>query len=111
MSDKIFIQHRFTVKKVGSYDYSDAIVLPKEEYEKLTEGEIEAMKEERWANWDNLIKPPPVQPEPTKEDLEAQVKAIDEQIATLTAQKEATNVTLTAKRNIIDKIVGVIGGK
>ena len=74
--DQIFIQHRFTIKRAGESTYSDALVLPKEEYEALSESEIEAIKEERYTNWKNFIANPP-QPvelkDLPKEDLEAQV--------------------------------------
>ena len=35
--------------------YSDAIVMPKEDYDLLKEEEIQAMKQQRYDNWLNII--------------------------------------------------------
>lgn len=86
MNDQIFIQHRFSVER-GGQTLQDAIVLPKEDYEKLSPEEIEAQKEERFTNWQIAINTPQEVVEPTKEDLEAQQVSIDQQIESLQSQK------------------------
>lgn len=67
MADQIFIQRRFTIAKDG-LSLSDALILPKEEYESLSEKEIEDLKTERFDNHKYRIEHPPVVVEPTKEE-------------------------------------------
>lgn len=63
--------------------FSDALY-----YEKLPEQSvIDAEKSRRIANWKEMVENPPVQPEPTKEQLEAEQVALDEQIASMQARK------------------------
>lgn len=42
----------------GTYTFRDAIILP--DNHKLSEAEIEQIKEDRWNNWIDMIKNPPV---------------------------------------------------
>ena len=83
------IMHKFTIERDGN-SYTDSLILPEDDYKKLSEAEIEGMKEERYSNWKNMIDNPP-QPvelkDLPKEDLEAQAQSIDEQIVSLQAQK------------------------
>lgn len=95
----IFIQDRFTIERDG-VTLQDAIVLPKEEYEKLTPEEIEVQKEERFTNWSNHIKNPPVAPVITKEEELAQV---EKEIAILEEQK----VQLATKKVELETAIGV----
>ncbi len=83
MADSIFIQRRFTITKDG-ITLSDALVLPKTEYDLLTPEDIEALKTERINNHVERIKNPPVQVEPTKEE---QIASLDRDSASLDEQK------------------------
>ena len=97
MADQIFIQRRFTIKQ-GDQVLQDAIVLPKEDYDKLTPEEIETTKQQRFNNWQDAINNPPAQPVLSKAEQIAQVNeqlaSLDEQKATLTAQKSSIQVSL-----------------
>ena len=68
MADTIFILHRFTTIKDG-ITLSDALVMPKTEYDSLTPVQIESLKEERFVNHKERIEHPPVQPELSKAEL------------------------------------------
>ena len=109
--DQIFIQHRFTVQRDG-LTLQDAIVLPKEDYDKLTESDLEAQKEERFTNWSEAIKNPVKQPEPTKEEYLAQ---LDKDLASLEEQKQvltAQKVEVQAKVAVLESVKEVkLGGK
>lgn len=65
MPDQLFIQRKFQISKDG-LNLSDALVLPKEEYESLSEKQIETLKTERFDNHKYNIEHPPIIPEPTK---------------------------------------------
>lgn len=90
MSDQIFIQHRFTVEKDG-HVLSDAIVLPKSEYEALQPEEIEVMKTERLDNFVVALTAPKEEVMETKEEtiakIDADLASIEEQKTTLLAMK------------------------
>lgn len=95
MNDQVFIQHRFTIE-----NYSDALVMPLNEYEELSSEEIDKMKQERYTNYRKIIDNPIPQPEPTKESLQADIASIDEQQQILTAQK----AELTAKVAVLQVV-------
>lgn len=57
MNDQIIIQRRFTIERDG-LAFSDAIVLPEDEYNALTPEQIEAIKEERFQNWKTIVTTP-----------------------------------------------------
>ena len=57
MEDQIIIQRRFTIERDG-LTFSDAIVLPEDEYNALTTEQIDAIKEERFTNWKTAITTP-----------------------------------------------------
>lgn len=82
MADQVFIQHRFTIEKDGK-SYSDALVVPFDDYGKLSPEEIEAQKNERFDNWkaglDTVTK------EETSEDV---VTSIDKDLLALEEQKQ-----------------------
>jgi len=67
MADQIFIQHRFTVEQDG-VSLTDAIVLPQEEYNKLTTDDIEKQKTQRFDDFKYRIEHPPIEPVLTKEE-------------------------------------------
>lgn len=86
MADQIFIQRRFTITQ-GDQTLQDAIVLPEAEYNALSDKDIENLKQERFNNWQEVIKnPPPPEKEPSKEEV---IASLDEQISSLTQQKES----------------------
>ena len=88
MTDQVFIQHRFTVTE-GDKSYSDAIVLPQADYNKLSSQDIETQKQTRFNTWKTIISTPP--PVLTKtEQLAAiaeQKKTLQDQLVVLTAQE------------------------
>lgn len=79
MKDLIY-QLPFRIDRDG-HSFADAICLPKEEFEKLTEADIEAIKEERFQNWLTVINTtqPEVPPEQQLVDVESQIASLDEQ--------------------------------
>lgn len=86
MADQIFVQHRFTiVDKNTGISFSDAIVLPVEEYDALSDKQIEKKKQERFDNWKEVISNPP---DPVEVPVEEKIDAIEKQIQELTEQKE-----------------------
>jgi len=115
-SEQVFIQHRFTIERDG-LTLQDALVMPMEDYEKLTPEDIEAQKEQRFANWSEQIKNPPPQVELSKEEQLAQVendlKSIEEQKVQLTSRKvelaSAIAVEVLPVEEVIDK--SIKGGK
>lgn len=46
-------------KGVAPLTYSDAIILPPDQYNALTPDEIEALKDQRYQNWLAIINAPP----------------------------------------------------
>lgn len=82
--DQIFIQHRFSIERDGN-TLQDALVMPLEDYQKLSESDIEAQKEERFTNWQEAIKNPPMVEEPAPEEKIAQ---IEKDLASLEEQKQ-----------------------
>lgn len=112
--DKIFIQHRFTIEENGS-SFSDAIVLPIEEYNGLSQEEIETIKSQRHTNWKEIISNPP-QPiayeDMFREDLETVVVDIDAQIVSLQAQKEMISLAIPVAKTkpvIKEEVTQIIG--
>jgi hypothetical protein len=107
--DQIFIQHRFSIDRDGQH-YNDALNFPIDmsmedfcKLVKLSPDDISTMKDERFNNWIDAIKNPAPQPEVFKEDLQAQAMSIDEQIASLQAQKvQVSEAIVTAKPRPID---------
>lgn len=100
MDDQIFIQHRFTIEKDGQ-KLTDALVLPKDEYEKLTPEDIEKTKQERFDNWLYAVTHPPVVEEPSEEEklqqIESDLQSLEEQKMILTSQKAELQTAIAAK--------------
>lgn len=94
----IIKQLPFRIERDGK-NYADAICLPEEEFDKLTEQDIEAIKEERFTNWLKVINTPQpeVSPEKQLEDVEAQITSLDEQKEILLKSR----VELTAKVELL----------
>lgn len=65
MEDTIFIQRRFRIIKDG-LSLSDALIIPKSEYDGLSEQQISTLKDERFEIHKDHILNPPVIPQPTK---------------------------------------------
>lgn len=57
-----WISDSFTLGK-SPLLYSDALVMIKEEYDALTEEQIQNLKQQRYDNWINFINNPPPTPE------------------------------------------------
>lgn len=80
------VQIRFTVVDTDGVPYTDAVNLTMDEHANLKPGDIEAIAQQRHADWKAFVfeqsnKPTP---EPTKEDLQAQLAEIqinEEQLA------------------------------
>lgn len=81
--DQIFIQHRFTISRDGIM-LSDALTYPKDQYDQLTEGDIEAAKEARFTAFKAHMENPPQAPEIP---VEVEIAAIDSQLQELTTRK------------------------
>lgn len=95
--DQIFIQHRFKIEQDGR-SFSDALVMPKEEYDKLTPEEIETQKQARYDNWVYVIE----HPEPAIElPLVDQLENVESQLADLQAQIDYLSVQKTEIENKI----------
>ena len=95
MADKLYYQLRFTIEKDGR-SYSDAIVLPKEDYEKLTPEDIETTKQQRFDNWITILNTPAIEV-----PLEDQLKAVNDQIAQLIEQKTQIESEIASKPKVI----------
>lgn len=54
INSKEFVQVKFSWE-VNGIKYNDALNFTKDQYSKLTEKDIEKMKEERFKNWVNLV--------------------------------------------------------
>jgi hypothetical protein len=110
--DEVFKQLRFTIERDGKR-YCDAIVLPEDEFDKLSKEDIEKTKEERFTNWLTVISTPA--PELSKEEqlaqTEEQLKAIEEQKVQLTSQKATLEAAIASKpKPIKDVLSEDIGG-
>lgn len=110
MSDQILIQHRFTIERDG-LTLQDALVLPKEDYEKLTPEDIEIQKEQRFTNWSEQIKNLPPQVEVSKEEQLAQVeeelKSIEKRKVYLSSQKVELASAIAIEAPVEEVIEGV----
>lgn len=97
----LYIQDRFTKMTQAGIQFSDAIILPKDEYEALQPAQVEALKTERFTKWQEAIATPPVEPEiPPEEKLEAvtdQLAQLQAQILELQSQKETLEQTIEEK--------------
>lgn len=82
MADQVFIQHRFTIEKDGK-SYSDALIVPFDDYGKLSPEEIEAQKNERFDNWKANLEA--ITKEKTSEEV---VVSIDKDLLALEEQKQ-----------------------
>lgn len=82
MEDKISIKVEFT-REVNGNKFTDALYFTPEDYEDITDKELETLKQERVDNFKAFIENPPQPPEPTKEELEQSKEILAEQLAKL----------------------------
>lgn len=59
--DEVRIQYRFTVEAEGYPDFTDAIYFTIEEFNEMSDADLEALKAERWENWATIFDNPPVE--------------------------------------------------
>lgn len=85
MEDKIYIQIRFTID-----DYSDAIVLTTDEYDQLSEVDIDRMKQDRYESWLVTKSTPPPQLNRSERlaVIEEQIGVLNNDLASLKAEKD-----------------------
>jgi hypothetical protein len=95
------------VPEIG-HEYCDALYYSPEDYFSLTQDDVDREMYKRIANWVDAVKNPPVQPEPTKEELQAEEASILEQKAMLDARVSEIQVK---KAEIDTKPVKDIKGK
>ena len=87
--DKVSIKVEFT-RQVNGNNFTDSLYFTPEEYEAMSEKELEAKKQERVDNFQAFIDNPPEPAEPTKEELEQSKE-------TLAAELERLNEKIQAK--------------
>jgi len=76
-------------------NYRDALYYTQEQYFSLSQEDIDKEVFSRIARWGDSIDNPPIQLEPTEEELLAQKQIIQDQIDQLTAQKLSVDETLS----------------
>ena len=103
MTDSLFIQRRFNIEKDG-ISLSDALIIPLEEYNTLTENQITTLKDERFTNHKYNLEHPPVVIEPTKTEKLVELESLRKELETKYSQVEGKDIQLT----IADKVA--IGG-
>lgn len=103
---------RFTVNE-GDHSYSDALYFTPAEYAALEPGHLEAMQQQRFAAWKQVVTAPPR--EVTVEERQAQIGALTEQqIATqgqilALADSDRAREILTAQAAIIAEQLVTLG--
>lgn len=112
--DQIFIQHRFTIEQNGM-SFSDAIVLPQDEYNKLGDQDIETIKQQRFDAWQQVLKNPPqssvVPIDVQLADITTQIQSLQDQIDVLTPQQVELQDTVDAQVSPVLETPVVVGGK
>lgn len=102
MQDSIFIQHRFTFEENG-VKYTDAIVLPENEYRSLDAEQINTMKQDRFNAWKTKVNTPPEEVELSKKQVQAKIADANKIINEYQQKKEALQVLeLTAKEEVVN---------
>jgi hypothetical protein len=99
--EELKVQLIFT-EKTSHGDYRDALYYPYEKFDidKQRE-EIEQEKKSRVDNWVYILEHPPVEVEPTKEELEAQVVELQTQKMNIDAQIVEKQAKISEKTVII----------
>lgn len=97
MADQIFIQHRFTIEKDG-LSFTDALVMPKSEYDTLSDKQKEALKQARFNDFKSQLENPPIISKQKEEQInEKLLKKISNTIDNLTIQKEELETKIRNK--------------
>lgn len=89
MEDKVRIQVQFT-RQVNGNNFTDSLYFTPEEYEAMSDKQLDKLKQERVDNFQAFIDSPQQPPEPTKEELEQSKE-------TLAAELERLNEKIQAK--------------
>lgn len=55
-------------KEYNGLKYKDALILTEEQFNSMTEQDIENLKQERFDNWVSIITAPPINPDPLPEE-------------------------------------------
>jgi hypothetical protein len=93
--EKVRVQVQFSEDtEVGKYN--DALYFTQEEYEQLTQKQIDAIKKQRVDNWVNIIKTPVIQKEQTKEELQIQEQQLINQKASIESQLSEVSSKISA---------------
>jgi hypothetical protein len=98
-SDKVMVQVVFTEdvevnKQV--IPFTDALYYSMDDYANLKPEDLAAKKKERVDNWVNILEHPVVQPEPTKEQMLAEIQSMEEQKVSLEARKAELQAKISA---------------
>jgi seryl-tRNA synthetase len=99
MGQTVMMQIRFSedvLVKGMTLSYSDALYYTPEQYAAMKQSDIDAVKAQRVAAWKEIVENPAPVKEVTKEELIAQIAAMDEQVASLESQKIELNNKLIA---------------
>jgi hypothetical protein len=67
-----------------------------DDYANLKPEDLAAKKKERVDNWVNILEHPVVQPEPTKEQMLAEIQSMEEQKVSLEARKAELQAKISA---------------
>jgi len=78
----VMVQVKFT-EETPQGRFCDALYLTPEQYASMSQQDVDALKAERVNNWKAVVTAVPVEVVKTQEDIEAEIKAIDEQIVQL----------------------------
>jgi len=107
---QIWTQVRFRLDTKHG-EYNDALYFSPEEFEKLETPNLEQQMQERADAWAAAVEEASKQipPEPTREEMEAEIARLDESLARMTAEREEKLAALSAK--IIDEPTVVIRGR
>ena len=79
VTDPIQVQIKYKMSE-DKLEYQDSLFYTAEEYEKLTQAEIDAEKQKRFDTWLTTVENPPVF-EPTLEQLEEEKALLEKQLA------------------------------
>jgi hypothetical protein len=108
MGQTVMMQIRFSedvLVKGMTLSYSDALYYTPEQYAAMKQSDIDAVKAERVANWKNIVENPAPVKEVTKEELIAQIAAMDEQKVSLEAQKAEIEAKIVAMDAVAEEPV------
>lgn len=96
MEDIIQVQIRFSVDtKHGTFN--DALYIPYDDYQKIAQEDIDALKQERVDNYVAQVENPPVKSEPTKQDLESEKASLEQYSIMIAAQVADLTQKIAAK--------------